>query len=130
MLAASVRGVQPRLRNDGTISPQCLYEIIEMVESHERTRRHPMSQTLQPARVVPPGRILGNELKARGWTQRDLAAMMGRPVQAISAIVRGVQQITPETAIELSEALGTSPEFWMNLETNYRLFLVRSINSP
>lgn len=84
-----------------------------------------MSQLLQPARVTPPGRILGNELEARGWTQHDLATIMGRPVQAINEIVRGVKQITPETAIELAAALDTSPEFWINLETNYRLFLVR-----
>lgn len=84
-----------------------------------------MSQLLQPARVVAPGRILERELEARGWTQQDLATIMGRPVQAISEIVRGAKQITPETAIELAAALRTSPEFWINLESNYRLFLAR-----
>lgn len=82
-----------------------------------------MSQKLAPARVPTPGKILSRELEARGWTQKDLAEIMGRPVQTINEIIRGSKQITPETAIELSQALGTSPEFWTNLEAKYRLHL-------
>ncbi len=84
-----------------------------------------MNTPLQPARVLPPGHILKLELEAREWTQRDLAAIMERPPQAIGEIIRGKKQITPETAIELAGAFGTSPDFWINLETNYRLFLAR-----
>ncbi|MEH2462060.1 HigA family addiction module antitoxin [Nostoc sp.] len=83
-----------------------------------------MSQNLAPARVPTPGKILSRELEARGWTQKDLAEIMGRPVQTINEIIRGSKQITPETAIELSLALGTSPELWTNLEAKYRLHLV------
>ena len=82
-----------------------------------------MSDDLRPARLVPPGRILKQELDARDWTQRDLAAILGRPEQAISEIVNGTKQITPETSLELSLAFGTSPEFWHTLEANYRLDL-------
>ncbi|WP_258003809.1 HigA family addiction module antitoxin [Fischerella thermalis] len=82
-----------------------------------------MSQKLTPARVPTPGKILSRELEVRGWTQKDLAEIMGRPVQTINEIIRGTKQITPETAIELSQALGTSPEFWTNLEAKYRLHL-------
>ena len=71
-----------------------------------------MSDDLRPARLVLPGRILKQELDARDWTQRDLAAILGRPEQAISEIVNGTKQITPETSLELSQAFGTSPEFW------------------
>lgn len=85
-----------------------------------------MSEELHPARLVLPGRILKQELEARGWTQRDLAAILGRPEQAISEIVNGSKQITPETSLELSQAFGTSPEFWHNLEANYRLELARA----
>lgn len=84
-----------------------------------------MTQTLQPARVFPPGRVISEELEERDWTQKDLAEIMGRPAQTINEIVKGTKQITPETAIELSEAFGTSAEFWTNLETNYQLFLAR-----
>jgi len=82
-----------------------------------------MSGDLRPAQLVPPGRILKQELDARDWTQRDLAAILGRPEQAISEIVNGTKQITPETSVELGQAFGTSPEFWHTLEANYRLGL-------
>lgn len=80
-----------------------------------------MSNNLRPARAVPPGKILSRELEARGWTQKDLAEIMGRPYQAVNEIIKGTKQITPETAIELSEAFGTSSDLWMNLESKYRL---------
>lgn len=82
-----------------------------------------MDTTLKPARAVSPGRIIHRELEARGWSQRDLAVIMGRPYQAVNEIVGCVKRITPETARELAQAFGTTPEFWMNLETNYRLRL-------
>jgi HTH-type transcriptional regulator/antitoxin HigA len=84
-----------------------------------------MSETLRPARAVLPGEVIDAELHARGWTQRDLADIMHRPPQAISEIVRGSKQITPETALELAAAFDTSAEVWINLETNYRLHLAR-----
>lgn len=84
-----------------------------------------MNQKLAPARVLAPGRVLNRELEARGWTQKDLAEIINRPPQTINEIIRGSKQVTPETAIELSKALGTSAEFWTNLEANYRLHLAR-----
>lgn len=85
-----------------------------------------MSTELHPAQLVLPGRILKQELEARGWAQRDLAVILGRPEQVISEIISGSKQITPETSVELSQAFGTSPEFWHNLEANYRLELART----
>jgi len=78
-----------------------------------------------PARIIPPGRILARELDARGWTQKDLAAIMGRPIQAINEIIKSTKQITPETALAMADAFGTTAEFWLNLEANYRLNLAR-----
>lgn len=75
-----------------------------------------------PARRALPGRLLKRELDARGWSQKELAEIIGRPEQVISEIVNGIKQITPETAIEFSRAFGTSDEFWNNLEANYQLW--------
>ncbi|MCC6444110.1 MAG: HigA family addiction module antidote protein [Armatimonadetes bacterium] len=88
-----------------------------------------MNQERMPFLVTSPGEVLEEELAARHWTQTDLAAIMKRPVQAINEIIRGTKQITPDTALELGAALGTSPEFWMNLESKYRLWLARK-NGP
>lgn len=79
----------------------------------------------KPARVNPPGNLIARELEARGWSQKDLAEIMGRPVQAINEIIKGSKQITASTAIELAEAFDMEPELWINLEAKYRLFLAR-----
>jgi len=48
-----------------------------------------MTTKRMPARVVSPGQVISKETEARGWTQRDLAAIMGRPYQAINEIIKG-----------------------------------------
>src|SRR5437660_900016 len=75
-----------------------------------------------PAEVSAPGEFLKEELEARGWTQVELAEILDRPPRVISEIVSGKRAITPETAKGLAAALaGTSPHYWMNLETSYQL---------
>lgn len=79
-----------------------------------------------PAEVFPPGDFLREELEARGWTQADLAGIIGRDAAMISQIVQGKRGITPETALGLAAAFGTSPEFWMRLEQAYQLGRVKN----
>jgi HTH-type transcriptional regulator/antitoxin HigA len=80
---------------------------------------------LVPAYTPPPGEILAVELAARGWSQRQFAAIIDRPPQVINEILRAKKQITPETALRIAAALNTSPELWINLEADYRLSLAR-----
>ncbi|MFH2101894.1 MAG: ImmA/IrrE family metallo-endopeptidase [Chloroflexota bacterium] len=82
-----------------------------------------MNSGYKPARVLSPGKVLIRELEARGWTQRDLAEIIDRPYQAVNEIINCNKLITPDTARELARAFGTSIDFWINLETNYRLHL-------
>jgi HTH-type transcriptional regulator / antitoxin HigA len=78
-----------------------------------------------PAVLQGPGWRIGEELAARGWSQKDLADVLGRPLQAVNEIVNANKQITPETAIQLGKAFGTSAEFWANLEALYRVRLAK-----
>ncbi|MFY2843638.1 HigA family addiction module antitoxin [Achromobacter ruhlandii] len=73
------------------------------------------------ADYFPPGEVLKEELEARGWTQVELAEIMGRPTRLINEIIAAKKSITPETAIQLGEALGPDARFWMNLESQYQL---------
>lgn len=82
-----------------------------------------------PAEVFPPGEFLRDELEARGWTQADLAKVLGRPLQTVNEILAGRKTITPETAQGLGAALGTSAQFWLNLESAYRLSKARQNSS-
>ena len=74
-----------------------------------------------PAEVFPPGEYLKDELDARNWTQVEFAEIIGKDTRLVHEIVKGKRAITPETAMILAEAFGTSPELWMNLESQYQL---------
>lgn len=69
-----------------------------------------------------PGEILKEEfLGPLGISQYRLAKVIGKSESAVSEIVNGKRAITVEMAWLLAEALGTTPEFWMKLQTTYDL---------
>lgn len=74
-----------------------------------------------PVEVFSPGEFIRDELEARGWEQRDLAEIMGRPERVVSELVSGKRSLTAETAQQLGEAFGTSAQVWLNLEAAYQL---------
>lgn len=77
-----------------------------------------------PTNRVPthPGEILLEDfLKPLGMTQVALADHLGIPIQRINELVRGRRGVTPETAWLLAGAFGTTPEFWVNLQSNHDL---------
>jgi len=81
-----------------------------------------------PAEVFPPGEFLREELEARQWSQQELADILDRPPRLISELIAAKRAITAETAKGLAEAFGTSPDFWMNLESQYQLSKVKLPN--
>jgi len=76
--------------------------------------------SLRPAEVFPPGEFIREELEARGWTQADLAAILGRTTAMVSEIITGKRGISTRTANELAAAFGTTPELFINLQASYR----------
>lgn len=77
-----------------------------------------------PKNRIPthPGEILLEDfLKPMGVSQVALAEHLDIPVQRINELVRGKRGVTPETAWLLAGALGTTPEFWINLQANHDL---------
>ena len=81
-----------------------------------------------PKNRVPthPGEILLEEfLSPLGITQVHLAEHIGVPVQRVNEIVRGKRGITPESAWLLGQAFGTTPQFWINLQTSYELAMAK-----
>jgi HTH-type transcriptional regulator/antitoxin HigA len=77
------------------------------------------------AEIFPPGEFLREELDARGWSQTEFAEILGRPVRLINELIAGKKSITPDTAHQIGRALGTGPELWMNLESQYQLSKAR-----
>src|SRR5437588_778351 len=82
-----------------------------------------MHENPRPHRRHAPGLILAEEIRARRWTQADFAKIIGRPVQTVNGILNGKREITPETALQIAAAIGSSPEMWIEMEARYRLWL-------
>lgn len=81
--------------------------------------------------ISSPGEILLEEfLDPLDISQYRLAKAIGKPQSAISEIAHGRRAITPEMAWLLSKALGTTPEFWLNLEATYQLKLLDASKLP
>jgi len=81
-----------------------------------------------PENRIPthPGEVLREEfLKPLGLTQVALAGHLGVPVQRINELARGKRGVTPETAWLLAGAFGTTPDFWINLQTVHDLAATR-----
>src|SRR5437867_2919060 len=81
-----------------------------------------------PDIAIPPGETLAETLDALGLTQAELARRAGRPVQAISEILQGKKEITPETALELERVLGVPAHVWIRLEADYRIVKARLVD--
>lgn len=87
-------------------------------------REDPMSTNYN--KTVPhPGHFIREELEARGWTQRDLAYILGVPEQSVNQIILGKRGISSEMAKALADALEVSPEFFANLQKAYDLSRAR-----
>ncbi|MBP2435930.1 HigA family addiction module antitoxin [Microbacterium amylolyticum] len=75
---------------------------------------------------IHPGEILMEDfIEGFGITQNKLAVSIGVPPRRINEIVHGKRGITADTAIRLARYFGTSAEFWMNLQSNYELRILR-----
>jgi addiction module HigA family antidote len=72
-------------------------------------------------RPIHPGEILREELKELWLSAKAFAAALRVPVNRITLIMNEQRSITADTALRLARYLGTSPEFWMNLQTAYEL---------
>ena len=71
--------------------------------------------------AVHPGEILGDELKELDVTPTELARQLRVPPNRISQIIAGKRSISGDTALRLGHWFGTSPQFWINLQSQFDL---------
>ena len=77
-----------------------------------------------PENRIPthPGEILLEEfLRPMNMTQVAFAQHIGVPIQRVNEIVKGKRGITSDTAWLFSQAFGTTPQFWSNLQASHDL---------
>ena len=75
---------------------------------------------------IHPGEHLAEILEELEISQYRLAKTMGTPARRINEIIHGNRSITADTALRLGQALGMTPEFWLNLQRMYDLDVARS----
>ena len=66
-----------------------------------------------------PGVFIQEEIEARGWSQRNLAVILGRPEKFLNEILSGKASVTPELASKFSKAFGVSVDLFLNLQNSY-----------
>jgi addiction module HigA family antidote len=82
-----------------------------------------MTRLLPP---IHPGEVLKEEfMLPLGLSANALARALRVPANRISAIVNGERGVTADTALRLAKALGTTPDFWLNLQKQYDLDCAR-----
>jgi len=73
--------------------------------------------------AIHPGEQLAEELEALGMSAAELARQLKVPTNRVTAILNGQRAVTGDTALRLGHFFGTSPEFWLNLQSLYDLRL-------
>jgi antitoxin HigA-1 len=75
---------------------------------------------------ILPGEILHDDfMKPRGISINQLARDIAVPVNRISHIVNGKRGITADTALRLELYFGVEAQFWLNLQSEYDLRLMK-----
>jgi HTH-type transcriptional regulator/antitoxin HigA len=67
-----------------------------------------------------PGDTIREELEHYGWEQKDLAEILGITEKHVSHLVKNKVPVTYDTACQLAKVFQQSPQFWLNLDANYR----------
>src|SRR5438874_2312811 len=70
---------------------------------------------------IHPGEHLSEELKELGMSAAELARRLHVPTNRVTSILNSQRAITGDTALRLAHFFGTSPEFWLNLQSLYEL---------
>lgn len=83
-------------------------------------------QELRTDVLLHPGEVLEMELIARGLTKSKFAMDIKMYPSHMSDILKGKRNITEEIALKIESKLGISAEFWMRLQVEYNISLLRS----
>lgn len=70
--------------------------------------------------ISPPGDTMLDILEERGLTTKDFAKRMGNKHDFIIDLITARQPINYAIALNLSEVLGSNPQFWLERERQYR----------
>ena len=78
---------------------------------------------LKAAKKFGPGYFIKEQMEIRGWVQEELAEVIGLSPKHLNSILLDKQPLTIENAKKLASAFHLSPQYWLNLDNDYRLWL-------
>ena len=81
---------------------------------------------MKAGQPIHPGEHLAEIMRELGITQYRLAKAIGVPQIRIHDIVHCRRSVTADTALRIGQALGMTPEFWLNLQRMYDLDVARA----
>lgn len=88
-----------------------------------------LTRPFTPDWISPPGETIADLIEDRDWTQAQLAERLGYTPKHASQLINGKASITEETARKLESVLGSTAEFWLSRETQYRAQLACAAGS-
>lgn len=79
---------------------------------------------------IHPGTVLSEEfLKPFGLSQNRIARDLGVPVSRIAGLVKGERGVTADTALRLSRYFGTTPAFWLNMQSLHDIAVLEDLGA-
>ena len=78
---------------------------------------------LRAAKKFGPGYFIREQMEVRGWVQQELAEILGVSLKHLNSILLDKQPLTTDLARLISKVFGTSPQYWLNIDNDYRLWL-------
>jgi len=79
---------------------------------------------------IHPGIFLRDELEAMNVSAHKFADHIQMPYNVVAGIINGQRSVTAQMAIRLGQALGTTPRYWLNLQTIHDLKQARAEMPP
>ena len=84
-----------------------------------------MAHPIDKLPAIHPGSFLKEELEALGTSARKFSEHIRVPHNAVTGIMNGERSISAQMAIRLGQAFGTTPQYWLNLQSIYDLKLAQ-----
>lgn len=82
-------------------------------------------EEFNPDWASPPGDSIADVINERGWTQDQAANQLGVSKKQLNRLIRAEVELNNEMAIRLAKVLGSTEQFWLRREAQYRQQLAR-----
>lgn len=77
-------------------------------------------------RAIHPGEIIKGELEEMNLSANAFAKALDVPANRITAILNEQRRVTADTALRLAQFFGSTPDFWMSLQSSYDVKIARA----